>query len=745
MTTDVTAAAAPPASGGSRLAGTWNTVKRLYVFLLPIRFSLLALALVGFAFIVSAQGHDIIAAMAEDDPTPTGGSHLWQRILFVPLVTFLALQVWYWSRTLLRICAPGAPSAAEFPRLASFIPRALGVAAYLIMLAALRRVGMEYGQGGETPLTSLKILAGWLVVSMLLFILFCVLRRRWLDERGSTVAAQKDLQQLAPSTRRILRVLLGLAVVFFLASCFFVQETGRLGSIAIVLLSLALWVSFGSVLVYAGMRARMPILTILMGVALLSSPLADNHVVPTLAGTAGLVAARPTVAQAFDRWSARLAHDYPAEANHPVFVVATEGGGIRAAYWTAAVLTALDDDIPGFRQHLFAVSGVSGGSVGAAAYAALITRQMDAPDQLPKLRPTAKRMLAHDALAPTLSAMTQQDFVQRFIAYPFLPDRARALEGGWQRAWRLENGGDDRLAKGFLAMLAGREDRMPSFFLNGTTVETGQRMIGSNCRIAAPELADALDDFDAAGLDLPVTTTALNSARFTYVSPAGTFLRNRAGYPASPYKCAPGKRCEHVVDGGYLDNSGAITAAEIVDVVRNRAREDHLAVTPYVLILQYVAASQAPGTPPGTPKEKASEVPSAAAAACVAGPPSVATERWGNEVLSPVRALLNTRGARAVLAVSQLRAQLRNAQGPDAIPFTLCQYPNTVPMPLGWLLSFYTRSAIDSQVGSGENENAPAMAEIAKLLGTTVLPDATQQEAVAVPAVRRMRLWHRRH
>ena len=214
------------------------------------------------------------------------------------------------------------------------------------------------------------------------------------------------------------------------------------------------------------------------------------------------------------------------------------------------MMTALEDDIPGFRQHLFAVSAVSGGSVGAAAYAALITRQMDAPDKLPKLRPTAKRMLAYDALAPTLSAMTQQDFVQRFIAYPFLPDRARALEGGWQRAWRQENGGDDRLAKGFLALLQGREDRMPSFFLNGTTVETGQRMIGSNCRIAAPELSDALDDFDAAGLDLPVTTTALNSARFTYVSPAGTFHRNPGGYPASPYKCEPGKRCEHVVDGG---------------------------------------------------------------------------------------------------------------------------------------------------------------------------------------------------
>jgi hypothetical protein len=691
----------------ARVAAAWAGVKRLYTFLLPLRFSFLALVLVGFAFIVSDQGHDIIAAMTENDPRDIDtSSHPLQRIFFVPLVSFLAIQIWFWSRSLLRLCIPGAPTAKEFPRLAALMPRALGVMAYVVMLGALYRVGREYGRGGEQPLHTLWVLAAWLAAAAVVFVLFCIGRRRVLEKRGEMVTDQAEVHQLPASTRWVLGSSFFIALAFFLASCFFVQETGELGSMAIVLLSMALWVSFGSVLVYLGMKARVPILTALLLIALLSSPLADNHVLETLSGTADLVTARPTVAEAFDRWSARLARDYPGEGEHPVFLVATEGGGIRAAYWTASVLTALDDGIPGFRDHLFAISGVSGGSVGAAAYASLITRQADAPGTLKLLRPSAQRMLAYDALAPTLSAMTQQDFVQRFIPWPFLPDRARALEGGWERAWREIFPGDDRVAQGFLTLLRGREDRMPSLFLNGTTVETGQRMIGSNCKIAPPEFSDALDVFAATGADLRGSTTAHNSARFTYVSPAGTILRNPLGYPQSAFDCKSGARCEHVVDGGYFDNSGAITVAELVKILRNHAEDKGISIVPYVLVIRYVQQD----------------------------PPPVASEKWLNEVLSPIRALLNARGSRAVLAVDQLEPQTKT----PVIEFRLIQYPGTVPMPLGWLLSLHTRSAIDAQMGKDAEENGPAMEQVAALLQEVAKADATQLEAAAAPAVERI-------
>ncbi len=41
-----------------------------------------------------------------------------------------------------------------------------------------------------------------------------------------------------------------------------------------------------------------------------------------------------------------------------MIVVATEGGGIRAAYWTATVLSELHDRVPGFAEHCFAIGWV---------------------------------------------------------------------------------------------------------------------------------------------------------------------------------------------------------------------------------------------------------------------------------------------------------------------------------------------------------------------------------------------------
>jgi hypothetical protein len=51
-----------------------------------------------------------------------------------------------------------------------------------------------------------------------------------------------------------------------------------------------------------------------------------------------------------------------------IYLVATEGGGSRAGAWTAAVLTGLDKAMGGkFQQQCFAISGISGGSIGAAS------------------------------------------------------------------------------------------------------------------------------------------------------------------------------------------------------------------------------------------------------------------------------------------------------------------------------------------------------------------------------------------
>lgn len=85
----------------------------------------------------------------------------------------------------------------------------------------------------------------------------------------------------------------------------------------------------------------------------------------------------------------------------------------------------------------------SGGSLGAAVFDALLAEPN--PDSF-KFKDKAHDILSQDFLYPTLASMLYPDLVQRFIPCP-IPffDRARALEMGWEKAWR-DTMGNNRFA-----------------------------------------------------------------------------------------------------------------------------------------------------------------------------------------------------------------------------------------------------------------------------------------------------------
>lgn len=78
---------------------------------------------------------------------------------------------------------------------------------------------------------------------------------------------------------------------------------------------------------------------------------------------------RALVEEYFLAWAKERCFDADsARQDQNVYLVATEGGGSRSAAWTAALLTRIDSMSNGrFRHHCFAISGVSGGTLGAAS------------------------------------------------------------------------------------------------------------------------------------------------------------------------------------------------------------------------------------------------------------------------------------------------------------------------------------------------------------------------------------------
>src|SRR5713101_6187439 len=147
----------------SWLSKIWRTIKRLYVFYLPIRFSFLALAVLMFAFCLSDQGSDILRALAEDK-----GAGRMLRVGSFLLDTFLlALAIWYWSRQLLRFrprtkideARDNAPAPEEFPTATKWAPRILGAAVFVVEL-----IGFGLIAFGKAPVRTFML---WVIVASL--------------------------------------------------------------------------------------------------------------------------------------------------------------------------------------------------------------------------------------------------------------------------------------------------------------------------------------------------------------------------------------------------------------------------------------------------------------------------------------------------------------------------------------------------------------------------------------------------
>ncbi|HEV7506678.1 MAG TPA: hypothetical protein VGS07_17420 [Thermoanaerobaculia bacterium] len=654
------------------LGKAWSAVREVYFFLKPLRFILVPLVLLLWALLAAAQGQDSVRFLVEVDARCP---RFWRIAVFL-LVTFAAaLQVWYWSRQLLRIQRVAA-TAKSYPRGEKWVPRLLGSSVFLIAIGALARAAY-LGWSGHVDSTVRVILGTCAILLLLLavFLAFVAIRRRKL---GAYTRVETH-EQLDPMTLVVLRGTAVLGLLFVVLTAVSPVTVGRwFESPVLLMLSALLWAGVGSFLGYVFDSHRVPLFSTFLLLLVVFSGFNDNHAVRTLDG--GLPVQRQTVDKKFDDWYGRLAAKYPAEGTHPVFIVATEGGGVRAAYWTASVLTAIQDQAPQFSDHLFAISSVSGGSLGATVFTALVADgartgvQDDCRGTMNNrsYRLAARQMLSYDFLAPTLASMLHADFVQRFLPIGFIPDRAKALETGWENAWRTRlttaNGPDEFFSGGLLKMYADRADvLLPSLFLNSTSVERGNRVIASNCDLRDGQIPDAADLFATLGRDLRLSTAAHNSARFTYVSPAGSVHE--------PKGERNGKLLEHVVDGGYFENSGAATAADIIAILQKN--QNSRPFTIHLILIKFA--------------ERLSD----ASQKCETHPmPAPGPTRFLNETLSPLRALLATRGARGVLAYTEA---LRLPVVPHQ--FILTQASKGIILPLGWLLSGRTRNAIDLQIG----------------------------------------------
>lgn len=459
-----------------------------------------------------------------------------------------------------------------------------------------------------------------------------------------------------------------------------------------------------------GLRRGVPVLAFLLVWGIVAAALDDasHWNVRTLqsGGAEGV-----TVESAFSEWltaaEARAAETGAAEI--PMVIVATSGGGIRSAYWTALALDCIFlgaapphatgrracTDAGGPQQaepaDVFFATGISGGSLGLVEWDARLEAGGDDD--------WVEERLGADFLAPSLARGLLVEVPRSWLHFD-AANRGDVIEEAWERGWGAPGAGNP-LSAPFLARQSSRDRQgRPLLMLNGASVFDGCALNVSVLQAGAtddqkrrprhgippgdcvavehyltentdagplPATVDILDYLRCRDhRDVRRSTAALLSARFPYVSPAGRLAA-----------CGRGASTKFIVDGGYVDTSAAESATALWQAIEplvddyNRTSPARC-VVPFFLQLDnsYLATTSPPDR-----------------------------ENPPNQLVAPAIALWQTTG----LASRAERARASAAQlfAPDNYALLTPRNHPGAKAPLGWTLADASRRDLERELFAG--------------------------------------------
>lgn len=783
-------AGSPPHPGPSRPVISFGSLLR------TARAPYAILALAALALLLPPQMRDMLAALGDSGPAAL--------LVFAAAIASLGFLCWYWARAAIsaRFDLPDTDIAwRAIIRAAERGERADIRAAALILvpqapipLSGL--LGLGIAIGSDAPGT------GAAVLSLVLVVWALVIRRRelhrllwrilWPARRLGRERLPPEDPRLAPTghlpsflaraphrLRVLLRrapsgsfaasALLGLsmgvfiltAIVSFFPAADSEDPRNRIWTLfsgpTPALLGAALSVGPMTAIAFVcdGLRlrfsfrgapfglARPPVMTLLLLATAITPLLVPLHAVRVAPGP---LPPRQTLGARLAAWQAACGRQ-----TRPI-VVAVSGGAARSALWAASVMAQLDavsaagDGAGGGRAAIFAISSVSGGSLGSAAYLAV---RAAAPPGDCRLDPSrhaafgdyARTGLAADAIGPLLAGFVLSDLPRSLLggAAAVLGgnlrggDRAAAIERAFERNLRLAARAAALPAWDLQTpslRLAARPD-LPVWFANATDRDSGARAIISPLQ---PEpqarrwpLRGAIDLLGVLGADMPASTAADVTARFPYIAPSAEIGPDRA------------PRSLVAIDGGYYDDSGLETALELTDWLRAQGTAPIL-----------VAASGA-GAGAGLGEGMGMEAAAPAMETMLRcggteAAPAMRRARLLAEIIAPLAGVYEARSAHVQALLRRAAAgYCASPAGQSFFHFYLGAKGQT-PVPLNWVLSapfawHVWRSAGQEMDPASLHDaniaaNACEAARLAASLRGTAMPCATQagaREAMIAP------------
>ena len=786
----------------------------LWVVRIAVTTTVLGLLILGLA----PQAQDLFVEFA-DVP-------IWRMVLFVWLMVVVwAMPTHYAARLLLDtderfrqlLGAQRESDQAHFLEVtARWVPRVLGLVTFVAVVIAIWRSHLNLPILDQTPEQTsvidavngrLAALAVLVVLAAAGFIVYVVKRDRiadlpflqavkrlkeWLaplwraispglpDPPGSEEEANRDLGRLLLAT--IFVVFVGILLFGAgLAALLFPRATA-------VPFILGGWLPFLSYLSGAGRQLRAPLIVgLFVLISVLAVVLGDNHSVrridatKTVGGPVDI--SRIPLDAAVTMWmQENRCFGAPATCPRPI-VIAAAGGASRAAFFTASIIGYFMQEAPdhgldpnAVRKRLFAISGVSGGSMGAVMVTAALNAKTNSDDHpcvqspfelwwgitINNWRDCFEALTSGDFLSADFFGFAFNDMLLPFL--PFWRDRAAILEDAWDDRYqavvtRADHAGEPASCKGlkcpFLTLRPRAGHWIPLLVLNGTSEATGGRIVTTalaptyqhsaktgcptsespaGCTLfAEAEYFHDLLNYDAkpdgwfGGFqrlslksfyggdvldDVQFSTAAHNSARFPFISPPGS-IRNRDHIIV-----------DRIVDGGYFENYGALSAKELALGVH--AIQPDLA--PFVLVISNdpddlldPANDSDTAAKKRRQKQRDEQLKKARA--------SINRSEPVTDIATPVTTVANARTAHGTLGVDELHSSLRETM-PDCDVWMIHvrvwpQLDQTTnrsrAVSMSWWLSAPIQRHLHQQTEGtkNENENGPRLQAVWEVLRKT--------------------------
>lgn len=515
-----------------------------------------------YALVFNDQGLDFfIGVVTNYLPTP--------YLLFSTAFLLLwCLLCWYASRIILQVklldVDPDDPLAL---RLIVWIPRIIGIIPLLIVAGALIRAAGKIPNERWLTLT-INLLV--LVVMGILLIIFFMKRAKiaeamhidFAPAHQRYTAARTPLKRLwSMKANRIAFRSILIAVAVMIAPFFFLLKFGYARMLGPATVLLAGFIFFTLVLsliaLFINFR-QSPAFLVIGGYIVLVSTCNDNSAVRLIPATQTVH--RETIRENFIKWIQPKMQTTDSVVT--IYLVAAEGGGIRAATFTAVALKKMEELQPGFMDKVYAISGVSGGGVGSCFYAAYRKDQLTgAFDGFPSSSSAFDETVSADFLSSLTAAFVFHDNLQRLIPIPIEGlSRNSKLEDSW--AWSYEKHLFAKtMDQPFLDLWQHPKGKqVPNLFINGLLAETGQKTIVSNLVLSDSIFKDDIDVLRVLGQDVAVKTAASLCSRFPLIT-SGALIR------------IDGKQKGHIVDGGYKESSGIETAWQLAIALNNHIDE----------------------------------------------------------------------------------------------------------------------------------------------------------------------------